>query len=96
MKGSEGQLVQLCVFPRLMITQIRPCFLLIRSAVSQDLFKAADVHIQTCEALLEGFCVLHFPHRHTRLCPTSSDLISPYNCPVTSGIINWSGGSSIC
>lgn len=45
MKGSEGQLVQLCVFPRLMITQIRPCFLLIRSAVSQDLFKAADVHM---------------------------------------------------
>lgn len=59
-KGSEGRLVQLCVFPRLMITQIRPCFLLIRSAVSQDLFKAADVHMQTRAALPGGFCAFTF------------------------------------
>lgn len=68
----QGQFVNLHVFPRLMIMQIRPCFLLIRSAVSQDLFKGADVHIQTCVPLVEDFCVFHFcflttADRHTRL-----------------------------
>lgn len=66
MMGSEGQLAQLCVFPSLLITQIRPRLLLIRSAVSQDLFTAADVHMQTCQALPGGVCA--FSHRHTRLC----------------------------
>lgn len=51
MKEIEGQFVQLRVFPRLMITQIRPCVLLIMSAVSQDLFKGADVYIQSNTSL---------------------------------------------
>lgn len=46
-EGIQGQSVHLRVFPRLMIMLIRPCLLLIRSALSQDLFKGADVHIQT-------------------------------------------------
>lgn len=34
---TQGQFVHLRVFPRLMIVQTRPCFLLIRSALSQDM-----------------------------------------------------------
>lgn len=44
---GDSQFVPSDIFLRLIITQIRSCFLLIRSAVSQDVFKGVDMHKQT-------------------------------------------------
>lgn len=44
---GDSQFVRSDIFLRLIITQIRSCFLLIRSAVSRDVFKGVDMHKQT-------------------------------------------------
>lgn len=44
---GDSQFVPSDIFLRLIITQIRSCFLLIRSAVSRDVFKGVDMHKQT-------------------------------------------------
>lgn len=51
---EESQFVRSHVFLRLIITQIRSCFLLIRSAVSLGIFKAVDMHRQTHSAAVYG------------------------------------------
>lgn len=44
---GDSQFVRSDIFLRLIITQIRSCFLLIRSAVSRDVFKGVNMHKQT-------------------------------------------------